>query len=83
MILHIFNVEGDSCAFGQSFKREIEPATVIIFGMICSNPNIILCDEIVTLVREFLEAWEQLPESKSESMMTLPKVKVLWDGGLG
>lgn len=38
---------------------------------------------IDTDVLDTFSALEQFPESKFESMMTDPKVKVLWEGGWG
>lgn len=38
---------------------------------------------IDTDVLDDFSAWEQLPESKLESMITDPKMNVLWEAGWG
>lgn len=40
LILHVFDFKGDCRAFGETHYREMEPCTIIIFGMICANPDV-------------------------------------------
>lgn len=62
----------------------MEPCSVIIFLMISPYPDIELkmrkknTDEFETF-----SALQQFPESKLESIVMFPKLKVLWEGGMG
>ena len=40
LILHVFDLKGSGGAFGKSLDREMEPGTIVIFGVIGGNPDI-------------------------------------------
>lgn len=62
---------------------KIEPKPVNILGVVTADPYGILHDCVSTVEALIFSAKEQLPLSKLESMVTLPKVNVLCDGGTG
>lgn len=61
----------------------MEPSAVSVVGMIGADPQLKLNRVIATVFPESLLASLQLPESKLESIVMGPKLKVRWEGGVG
>jgi hypothetical protein len=81
LILHIFDLEVDKGALSDALNRKIKPHSVDILGVISGDPYRILHKKGSTVDAFTFSARQQFPLSKLESITTLPRVKVLWEGG--